>query len=39
MRSRFMRLISIKDAEALGLQDQFLVQGRVTGWETQVVTL
>jgi hypothetical protein len=37
--SRMMRLISIKDSEAPGLQDQFMVQGRVTGWETQVVAL
>jgi len=34
-----MRMISIKDAKARGLQDQFIVHGRVTGWETQVVTL
>jgi hypothetical protein len=39
MRSRFMRLISFKDAKARGLQDQLMVQGRVTGWETQVVAL
>jgi hypothetical protein len=31
MRSRFMRLISFKDAKARGLQDQLMVQGRVTG--------
>jgi hypothetical protein len=37
--SRFMRLIAIKDAKALYSRNRCTVQSRVTGWETQVVTL